>query len=138
MEQVTAITLIADIFSNLYAYIDSVVCDVRKHPLLHPKIHLVKGVNKWYVSLYRRDTVIYLTWPECEAQVSGFPGMKHCSFMHLQDVIAFYIDKGDEGVIQPVRPLNMGIGQTPAKPPAMAPSTPSSNHPEGSSQALFY
>ena len=52
---------------------------------------------------------VYLTWPECEANVKGFPGTEYKSFPTLEDAEAYVAGKKTQAapaapVLEPVRP----------------------------------
>ncbi|GBE88965.1 hypothetical protein SCP_1403730 [Sparassis crispa] len=55
---------------------------------------------KYYCIIAGRDTGIYLTWDECEEQISSFKHQKHKSFNKLPDALRYYIRKGDEGPVE--------------------------------------
>ncbi|KAL6300788.1 hypothetical protein BKA93DRAFT_828748 [Sparassis latifolia] len=97
-QQAQAVFSVQPVFDNTSSMVD--VLNALSHSYLVK--YAIKSFLqlKYYCVIAGRDTRIYLTWDECEEQISGLKHQKHKSFNKLPDTLRYYICKGDGGPVE--------------------------------------
>lgn len=78
---------------------------------------------KFYAVKNGRMKGVFLTWPECEAQVKGFPGAEYKSFKNIVEAQA-YLSATPVAPVAPATPVVPVVAPTPVSAPTEKPAFP--------------